>query len=186
MPTQFCFRMYYRGHDGCSKDVTVTLAISQVLRLSIFRRIKEVVVPRVVRTDNFRNDGKAEPSTRSANTSPTPEALKNVLAIRRGNAWTLIGHTDRSGRRHGDSDFGSSPGMEYGVFDQIAKRVLERGGVAANPDGHRRRIETQSAMHRANRDRVLRHRSRLRRALSRPRLRYRPRRRRILRAQTQP
>jgi predicted nucleic acid-binding protein len=43
--------MYYRGHDGCSKDVTVTLAISQLLRLSIFRRIKEALVSRVGRLD---------------------------------------------------------------------------------------------------------------------------------------
>ena len=80
----------------------------------------------LVRTDNFRDDRKAKPGARPADTSPTPEALENVLALGLRNARPAVGNTDRSGRRYSHGDFGSRPCMEDGILDQIAQSVLKR------------------------------------------------------------
>ena len=84
---------------------------------------------------DLRDDGEAQPGAVRGRRPAAPEALENPRAVFLGHARPVVADVDAAAGARADRDFAARRCVDDRILDQVADRVVDGIGVAADNDG---------------------------------------------------
>src|SRR6266436_10175657 len=88
-----------------------------------------------MRFHDLRDDGEPQPGAVCGRRPAPPEALEDPLAVFAGHARSVVADVDAAVGARADRDFGVWWRVDDRILDQVADRVVDGIGVAADDDG---------------------------------------------------
>jgi len=83
---------------------------------------------------NLRHDGEIQTRAGRFDRASAPKSLKDTFPIFAQHTGSLVRHDNRAVSRNADRHLRPRRRMRNGVLDEIAQRIADRVGIAANPN----------------------------------------------------